>query len=121
MHVPQINDVSLFWSLNAWSLLGGFSLSGYGNSAGDKIASGLAPVGNTVGRGLEIGAAPIGGLVEPLVGGIMKSGKGFGEATGVGAGNNPDTFGKKQVPNDEDDQIAGKEQNAENPLGLQKP
>ena len=68
-----------------------------GNSAGGYIQSGLAPVGNTLGKGLGTAGKPVGGLVEPLVGGITKSGKAFGEATGVGAGNNPDTYGKKGI------------------------
>ena len=108
-----------------------------GNAAGDKIQAGLAPVGNTVGKGLEIAGKPVGGLVEPLVGGITKSGRAFGEATGVGAGNNPDTYGKKGIGMEGDKRYGtrccslrrlltrsryqsagGEEQNAGNPLGL---
>ncbi|KAI4217356.1 MAG: hypothetical protein LQ351_000665 [Letrouitia transgressa] len=62
-------------------------LGSYGNAAGSTIQSGLAPVGKPLGKGLETVASPVGGLVEPLVGGIMKSGSAFGENFGTGAGN----------------------------------
>lgn len=58
-----------------------------GNAVGDKIQGTLAPVGNVAGKGFETAAKPLGGLVEPLVGGLMKSGEAFGEQTGVGFGN----------------------------------
>jgi hypothetical protein len=58
-----------------------------GNAAGDYIQKGLNPVGQYAGKGLETVAKPVGGLVEPLVGGIMKSGEAFGEQAGVGFGN----------------------------------
>ncbi|KAL8739528.1 MAG: hypothetical protein Q9184_008591, partial [Pyrenodesmia sp. 2 TL-2023] len=57
-------------------------LGSYGNSIGSTVQSGLSPVGKPLGKGLETVASPVGGLVEPLVGGIMKSGKGFGDTVG---------------------------------------
>lgn len=68
-------------------LVGSAFLGSYGNAAGSTIQSGLAPVGKPLGKGLETVASPVGGLVEPLVGGIMKSGSAFGENFGTGAGN----------------------------------
>ncbi|KAL9034165.1 MAG: hypothetical protein Q9214_007169 [Letrouitia sp. 1 TL-2023] len=62
-------------------------LGSYGNAAGSTIQSGLEPVGKPLGKGLETVASPVGGLVEPIVGGIMKSGQAFGENFGTGAGN----------------------------------
>ncbi|KAL8995117.1 MAG: hypothetical protein Q9169_005100 [Polycauliona sp. 2 TL-2023] len=91
-------------------------LGGYGNSVGGKVSSTLSPVGKPLGKGLETVASPVGGLVEPLVGGIMKSGEGFGDTVGVGAGNQDkkkfDEAEKERAP------VGGKEQTAGNPLGL---
>lgn len=63
--------------------------------------------------------SPIGGLVEPLVGGVMKSGKGFGDTVGVGAGNQ-DKKKLEEMQRDKAD-VGGKEQTASNPLGLGEP
>lgn len=58
----------------------------------------------------------MGGLVEPLVGGLLKSGGAYGEAAGVGAGNmdkeKAEEQEKKHAP------VGGQEQTGENPLGL---
>jgi len=93
-----------------------------GGAAGDKIQSVLSPVGNTAGKGLETVARPVGGLVEPLVGGLMKSGKAFGEQAGVGFGNAEggpakaaEAEGERMKKN-----VGGEEQTADNPLGLNK-
>ncbi|KAL8877795.1 MAG: hypothetical protein Q9192_008595 [Flavoplaca navasiana] len=93
-------------------------LGGYGNAAGDKVSSTLSPVGKPVGKGLETVASPVGGLVEPLVGGIMKSGKGFGDTVGVGAGNQDQK--KYEEKESERAGVGGKEQTAGNPLGLRE-
>ncbi|KAL8778403.1 MAG: hypothetical protein Q9213_007429 [Squamulea squamosa] len=117
-------------------------LGGYGNSAGDKgypprspsplsspiflsanykkkVSSTLSPVGKPLGKGLETVASPVGGLVEPLVGGLMKSGKGFGDTVGVGAGNQDHK--KYEEAEQERAPVGGKEQTAGNPLGLSQP
>lgn len=91
-------------------------LGKYGNSMGDKIESGLSPLGKPLGKGLETVTKPVGGLVDPLVGGLMRSGAAFGDAAGVGAGN----MDHKRAAEEEERRkpIGGQEQNAENPLGL---
>ncbi|KAL8732650.1 MAG: hypothetical protein Q9166_002625 [cf. Caloplaca sp. 2 TL-2023] len=91
----------------------------YGNAAGDKVSSTLSPVGKPLGKGLETVASPVGGLVEPLVGGIMKSGKGFGDTVGVGAGNQDHK--KYEEAERERQPVGGKEQTGSNPLGLSEP
>ncbi len=91
-------------------------LGKYGNTVGDKIESGLSPVGKPLGKGLGMVGKPVGGLVEPLIGGLVKSGSAFGSAAGVGAGN----MDHKHAAEEEERRapVGGKEQNAENPLGL---
>ena len=91
-----------------------------GNSAGDKIQSTLNPVGQYAGKGLEKAAGPVGGIVDPLVGGVMRSGKGFGEQTGVGFGNAEGGPGKAAEAEGErmKQPVGGQEQTADNPLGL---
>ena len=88
----------------------------YGNSVGDKLESGLSPVGKPLGKGLGMVGKPVGGLVEPLLGGLMKSGGAFGDAAGVGSGN----MDHKNAAEEEERRkpIGGQEQNADNPLGL---
>ena len=94
----------------------GVLLSSYGNSAGDKVESILSPVGKPLGKGLGMVGSPIGGVVDPLVGGLMRSGGAFGEVAGTGAGN----MDKKKEAEEEERKkpFGGQEQNAENPLGL---
>lgn len=91
-----------------------------GGAAGDKIQSVLSPVGNTAGKGLETVAKPVGGLVEPLVGGVMKSGKAFGEQAGVGFGNAEGGPAKAAEAEGErmKKSVGGEEQTGDNPLGL---
>jgi hypothetical protein len=91
-------------------------LGKYGNTIGDKIESGLSPVGKPLGKGLGMVGRPVGGIVDPLVGGLMRSGAAFGAAAGVGAGN----MDHKNAAEEEEKRkpIGGQEQNAENPLGL---
>ncbi len=83
----------------------------YGNAAGEKIQGALGKVGNPVGKGLETAAKPVGGLIEPVVGGLFRAPETFGHAA------DSDAKAKKQ---DEEDHrpIAGEEQTADNPLGL---
>ncbi|KAK5050576.1 hypothetical protein LTR84_003858 [Exophiala bonariae] len=92
----------------------------YGNAAGEKIEETLAPVSKYTGKGLETLGRPIGGLVEPLVGGVMKGGKAWGEETGVGYGNAEGGPAKAAEAEGQrmKEPFGGKEQNAENPLGL---
>ena len=96
--------------------------SPWGGAAGDKIQSVLSPVGNTAGKGLETVAKPVGGLVEPLVGGVMKSGKAFGEQAGVGFGNAEGGPAKAAEAEGErmKKSVGGEEQTGDNPLGLNK-
>lgn len=91
-------------------------LGKYGNSIGDKIESGLSPLGKPLGKGLGIVGKPVGGLVEPLVGGLLKSGDAYGQAAGVGAGN----LDHKNAAEEEERRrpVGGQEQTADNPLGL---
>ncbi|KAJ9605443.1 hypothetical protein H2200_010100 [Cladophialophora chaetospira] len=91
-----------------------------GNAFGSKIQGALSPVGNNVGPILEKGAGPIGGLVDPLVGGVMKSGKGWGDTIGVGFGNAEGGPAKQQEAEHQrmKEDFGGKEQTGDNPLGL---
>ncbi|KAL9618886.1 MAG: hypothetical protein Q9160_006476 [Pyrenula sp. 1 TL-2023] len=89
-------------------------LGKYGNKAGQSIQSTLGKVGEPLGTGLNYAARPVGGLVEPIVGGLMGSGKAFDGLV-------KEEYGK---PNTEDVKAelakgeGGEEQNAGNPLGL---
>lgn len=58
-----------------------------GNSAGEWVQGKLNPVGQYAGKGFETIGKPVGGIVDPLVGGVMRSGEAFGETVGVGYGN----------------------------------
>ncbi|KAK6364797.1 hypothetical protein LTS17_011902 [Exophiala oligosperma] len=91
-----------------------------GNSAGDKIESALSPVGKHAGPVLEKAGGPVGGIVDPIVGGVMRSGKGWGDQMGVGFGNEGGGPAKQQEAEQENLKrgLGGNEQNAENPLGL---
>jgi hypothetical protein len=91
-----------------------------GGAAGDKIQSFLSPVGNTAGKGLETIGRPVGGIVEPLVGGVMKTGKAFGEQAGVGFGNAEGGPAKASEAEGErmKQSVGGEEQTGDNPLGL---
>ena len=91
-----------------------------GNAAGDKVQSALNPVGKYAGKGLETVSKPVGGVVEPLVGGVMKSGKGFGDTVGVGFGNAEGGPAKQAEAEGErmKKPVGGQEQTADNPLGL---
>jgi hypothetical protein len=91
-----------------------------GNKFGDKIQNTLSPVGNVLGKGAETVAAPIGGITEPLLGGIMKGGKAWGEQLGVGYGNaegGPAKAQEAEAARMKED-VGGKDQTADNPLGL---
>lgn len=76
----------------------------------------MAPVGKPLGKGLETIASPVGGLVDPLVGGINRSGAAFGAVAGVGSGN------MEHKNREEQEELhkpyGGKEQTGKNPLGL---
>jgi len=76
----------------------------------------MSPVGKPLGKGLSAIGSPVGGLVEPLVGGLTKSGAAFGGVAGVGAGNmehkNREEEEERKKP------YGGKEQTGENPLGI---
>ncbi|KIW76999.1 hypothetical protein Z517_09443 [Fonsecaea pedrosoi CBS 271.37] len=91
-----------------------------GDSAGEKVESALSPVGKYVGAGLEKAAGPVGGVVDPVVGGVMRMGKGWGDQLGVGYGNHEGGPAKQEEAEGQrmKEQIGGKEQNADNPLGL---
>ncbi|KIW87240.1 uncharacterized protein Z519_12143 [Cladophialophora bantiana CBS 173.52] len=91
-----------------------------GDSAGEKIEGTLSPVGKHVGKGLETVARPVGGIVDPTVGSIMRMGKGWGEQLGVGYGNYEGGPAKQEEAEGQrmKEPFGGKEQNADNPLGL---
>lgn len=88
--------------------------------AGDKIQAGLAPVGKYAGKGLETVSKPVGSLVDPLLGGVMRAGETFGNEMGVGIGNKEGGPAKQQEAEAQKmkEPLGGKEQNADNPLGL---
>ena len=91
-----------------------------GDTAGEKVSETLSPVGNVLGKGFEKGAGPLGAVVEPVVGGVMKSGKGFGDTFGVGFGNEEGGPAKQQEAEHArmKEDVGGKEQTGDNPLGL---
>lgn len=91
-----------------------------GNVAGEKIQSTLSPVSNATGPVFEKGAGVIGGAVDPLVGGVMRAGKGWGEQLGVGYGNAEGGPAKAQEAEHQrmKEPLGGKEQTGDNPLGL---
>lgn len=91
-----------------------------GDAAGQKINDVLSPVGQYTGKGLETAAAPVGGIVKPTVGAVMEFGKGWGDQLGVGFGNEGGGPAKQQEAEGQKmkEPIGGKEQNADNPLGL---
>jgi hypothetical protein len=94
-------------------------LSSYGNNFGNAIEDKLSPVGNVMGKGLEQVGRPVGGIVDPLLGGVFRSGGAFGTAVGVGSGN----MDKRNAAEAEEkermkQQIGGKEPTGDNPLGL---
>jgi hypothetical protein len=94
-------------------------LSSYGNSFGNTIQEKLSPVGNVAGKGLEKLGGPVGGVVDPLLGGVMRSGGAFGTAFGVGAGNMDNKKAAEAAEREKlKQEIGGKEQSGENPLGL---
>ncbi|KAL2428471.1 hypothetical protein ABEF91_008659 [Exophiala dermatitidis] len=91
-----------------------------GNAAGDKVEGVLSPVGKHAGPVLETAGKPLGGVLGPTVGGVMNFGKGWGEQMGVGFGNHEGGPAKAQEAEEKrmKEPFGGKEQNAENPLGL---
>ena len=91
-----------------------------GNSAGDWVEGKLSPVGQYAGKGFETIGKPVGGIVDPLVGGLMRTGEGFGNMVGVGYGNKEGGPAKQQEAEGErmKASTAGQEQTGENPLGL---
>lgn len=95
---------------------------GMGNSAGEWIRDKLNPVGKYTGKGLETIGKPIGGVVDPLVGGVMRGGEAFGDTVGVGYGNKEGGPAKQQEAEGERmrQPVGGGEQTADNPLGLNR-
>lgn len=59
---------------------------------------------------------PVGGIVDALVGGVLRSGGAYGEVAGVGAGNQDKKKAEERAERHEE--VGGKEQTGENPLGL---
>jgi len=82
----------------------------------------LNPVGKYAGKGFETIGKPVGGIVDPLVGGIMRSGEGWGDTIGVGFGNKEGGPAKQQEAEGErmKQPIGGEEQTGDNPLGLNR-
>lgn len=91
-----------------------------GNAAGDWVQDKLNPVGQYAGKGFETIGKPIGGVVDPLVGGLMRGSEAFGDQLGVGFGNKEGGPAKQQEAEGErmKQPIGGEEQTADNPLGL---
>ena len=89
-----------------------FSAPGnFGNSAGEKIQGTLGKVGGPVGKGLETIAAPVGGLIDPLVGGVFRAPDSLKNAA-------QQTEKVDKHNEDLEKPVAGQEQTAGNPLGL---
>ena len=91
--------------------------SNMGNKAGDAIQNTVGKVGAPVGKGLETVTKPVGGVVGSVVDAPFKAGE---MATGSGE-HGADI--KKQTAEAEQDEKTfepkgGKEQTAENPMGL---
>ncbi|KAL9113622.1 MAG: hypothetical protein Q9227_002360 [Pyrenula ochraceoflavens] len=89
-------------------------LGKYGNAAGDKIEGTLGKVGQPVGKGLGYATKPVGSLVEPVVGGLMKSGNAFGSLV-------KEEYGKPDSETQKEEMKKGlgnNEQDKDNPLGL---
>lgn len=80
----------------------------------------MNPVGKYAGKGLETVGKPVGGIVDPVAGGIMRSGEAFGDTLGVGYGNKEGGPAKQQEAEAERmrQPVGGQEQTADNPLGL---
>ena len=92
------------------------------------MQSTLSPVGKPLGTGLEKVAQPLGSIVGSVVdGGVMAGGSAAGAMTGVGAGA-MDTGKMKEEwekvkeerrqQEEMNEPVGGKDQTAENPLGL---
>lgn len=93
---------------------------GMGNAAGDWIQDKMGPVGQYAGKGLETAGKPIGGIVDPLVGGLMRGSEAFGDNLGVGFGNKEGGPAKQKEAEGEKlkQPVGGEEQTGDNPLGL---
>lgn len=91
-------------------------LGSYGNAAGNKLESALSSIGRPVGKGFETVTKPVGGVVDALVGGVMRGGATYGEIAGVGAGNMDKKKAEEKAERHKE--VGGKEQTGENPLGL---
>lgn len=91
-----------------------------GNSAGQKVENVLSPVGKHAGPVLENAGKPLGGVLGPTAGAVMNFGKGWGHEMGVGFGNEEGGPAKQQEAEAQKlkEPFGGKEQNADNPLGL---
>lgn len=59
---------------------------------------------------------PVGGIVDALVGGVIRSGAAHGEVAGVGAGNQDKKKAEEKAERHEE--VGGKEQTGDNPLGI---
>lgn len=91
-----------------------------GNKAGNKIEETLSPIGSRVGPAAQRGGEVLGGVIGSTVDFPFKAGKGWGDQLGVGYGNHEGGPAKQKEAEGEKmkERIGGKEQNAENPLGL---
>ena len=69
-----------------------------------------------MGKGFQIVTKPVGGVVDAVVGGLIRSGAAYGEVAGVGAGNMDKKKAEEKAERHEE--VGGKEQTGENPLGL---
>ncbi|MCJ1314204.1 hypothetical protein MMC25_007884 [Agyrium rufum] len=89
-------------------------LGKYGNAVGDKVQGVLGKVGGPVGTGLGYAGKPVGGLVEPIVGGLMKSGGEFGKLIS-------EERGQPSMAEEQEEMAKGvgnNEKTGDNPLGL---
>ncbi len=72
-----------------------------------------------MGKGLEQVGRPVGGVVDPLVGGVMKGAGAWGSAFGVGSGNMDKRNAAEAAEREKmKEEVGGKEQTGDNPLGL---
>lgn len=90
------------------------------NPVGEYAQKGLSPVGYGVEKGVKPVTDLVGGITRPVLGAV--AGTKEEKAEVLGGDKKAEDFKRKPIltkeSGEEDDQIGGKDQTAENPLGL---